>query len=181
MTSTDKFAGRPCAVISTNEREEPTATLNMILPILIVNRGIVSPTLDVNPALFVIPCIDLQCCNYCHLPGEFSSNFQSSMTIFHHKLLTKVDTILINGWTHPLSMTILARLFMRSVLNSYHHDIKDHMTRKIMFSVVTDKLVTLEKWLIELQEITYHFEGIYELFLTLIKRNKRCQHVNWLD
>ena len=29
--------------------------------------------------------IDLQCCNYCHLPSGFSPNFQSSMTIFHHK------------------------------------------------------------------------------------------------
>ena len=29
--------------------------------------------------------MDLQCCNYCHLPNGFSSKLQSSMTVFHHK------------------------------------------------------------------------------------------------
>ena len=33
--------------------------------------------------------IDLQCCNYRHLPSNFSTKLQSSMTIFHHKLLTR--------------------------------------------------------------------------------------------
>ena len=41
--------------------------------------------------------IDLPCCNYCHLPSDFSSKFQSSRTIFHHKLLTRDDIVLANG------------------------------------------------------------------------------------
>ena len=52
----------------------------------IVHRGIVSPTLNVNPTLFVNPwkiwgILELQCCKKCHLPSDFSSKFQSSMTI----------------------------------------------------------------------------------------------------
>jgi hypothetical protein len=45
--------------------------------ILIVHRGIVSPTLNVKPTLLVIPCIilwgiiDLQCYNYSHLLSDF--------------------------------------------------------------------------------------------------------------
>jgi hypothetical protein len=41
--------------------------------IRIVSRGVLSPTLNVNPTLFVIPCfkkiwgiMDWQCCIYCH-------------------------------------------------------------------------------------------------------------------
>ena len=48
---------------------------------------VVSPTLNVNPILFVIPCKffgGLQCCNYCHLLSDFSSKFQSSMTILYY-------------------------------------------------------------------------------------------------
>ena len=57
----------------------PTATLDMNFSVtdssclaitLVVNRGIVSPPLDIKPMLIVISCrfmggiIDLQCCNY---------------------------------------------------------------------------------------------------------------------
>ena len=83
-------------------------TLNIIFKIqhtLIVNQLLIllSPTLNVNLTLFVIPCklfwgiTDLQCCNYCHLPSNFSSKLQSSMTIFHHKLLTREVRVLVNG------------------------------------------------------------------------------------
>ena len=33
--------------------------------------------------------IDSQCYNHCHLPSNFSSKFQSSMTMFHHKCADK--------------------------------------------------------------------------------------------
>ena len=74
----------------------------LICSIVIVNRDIVSPTLNVNPTLFVIPCvflggnIDLQCCSYYHLSSDFSFKFKSSMTIFHHKLLPREDRVLAN-------------------------------------------------------------------------------------
>ena len=58
-----------------------------------------SPTLNVNLTLFVIPCkkqlgiIDLQCCNYCHLLSDFSSKFQSSMTIIFHCKIVRMQNI----------------------------------------------------------------------------------------
>ena len=76
---------------------------NSLAQYLIVNCGVVSPILNVNPTLLVIPrkvlwgVIDLQCHNYCHLPCDFSSNIQSSITIFHHKLLTTEGRVLANG------------------------------------------------------------------------------------
>ena len=90
----------------------------------------VSPTLNVNPTLFVIPCnfgrfIDLQCCDYCHLPSDFSSKFQSSMTIFHHKLLTREGKVLANERTHSSSMTIFCSLIHKYHPKSYHSGISN--------------------------------------------------------
>ena len=48
--------------------------------------------------------------------SDFSSKFQSSMTIFHHKLLTKEGVILANRWTHPSSLTTFVHLFIRNVI-----------------------------------------------------------------
>ena len=67
---------------------------------LIVDPGVVTPTLNVNLTLFVIPCrafggiIDLQYCSYCHLLSDFSSGkFQSSMTKFHHNIFVRMQNI----------------------------------------------------------------------------------------
>ena len=82
-----------------------------------------SPILNANLTLFVIPChfyggiTDLQCCNYCHLPSDYSSKFQSYMTIFHHKLLTRVGGVLANGCTHPSFMTKFVLLFITGTLS----------------------------------------------------------------
>ena len=70
--------------------------------ILIVSHGILSLT------LFNVPCsyskrgggveiIDLHCCNYRVLLSDLSSKFQSSMTMYHHKLLTREGRVLANG------------------------------------------------------------------------------------
>ena len=68
----------------------------------------VSPRLNVNLTLFVIPCkffmgiIDLQCCNYSHLLIDFPSKFQSSMTIFNYtsvrmqNIIPKVDELKVS-------------------------------------------------------------------------------------
>ena len=45
-----------------------------------------------------------------------SSNFQSSMTIFHHKLLTREDRVLTNEWPHPPSTTLFDHIFIKSVI-----------------------------------------------------------------
>jgi hypothetical protein len=113
----------------------------------------VSPTPNDNPTIFVIPCrffiflrggiIIFKCCNYCHLPSDFASKFQSSRTIFIHKLLIREDRILANGWTRPSSMTILVNLIKRSVIQKRYH-----MTLHIIISVV------LEKWVSSLNEGT---------------------------
>ena len=87
--------------------------------ILIVTHSILSQTLNVSPTLFVTRnffggVIDLQCCNYCRIPSDFSSKFQSSMTILHHKMLTREGRVLANGWTHPSSMIVFVHLFIKN-------------------------------------------------------------------
>ena len=75
-----------------------------------------SPNIICHSLYVVLGIIDLWCCNYYHLPSDFSSKFQSSMTMFYHKLLTREGRVLANGWTHPSSMTIFVHLFIRSVI-----------------------------------------------------------------
>ena len=113
----------------------------MSCSILIVNRGIVSPTLNVNLTLFITSCIfwgiiDLQCCIYYHLPADISSKPQSSMTIFHRKFTTREGIVLANEWTHPSFMTVIVYLFIRSVIRKLAiSDIKYVMTLNIIFCV----------------------------------------------
>ena len=79
--------------------------------------------------------IDLQCCNYCHLWSDFSSKFKSSMTILHHKLLTKkVGFWPINELIHHHD-NICSLIHKKCHPKSYHNDIKWHMTLNIIFSV----------------------------------------------
>ena len=75
----------------------------MSCSILIIHRGTMSPTLNVNPTLFVVPCNLLRgLCIYnvaiiVNYQVIFHPNFKSSMAIFHHKLLTKEGRVLANG------------------------------------------------------------------------------------
>ena len=68
--------------------------------ILFVNHGIVSPTVNVNPTLFVISCkkklgdYRATSMHLLSLTNNFSSKFQSSMTIFEDKLLTRETHII---------------------------------------------------------------------------------------
>jgi hypothetical protein len=74
--------------------------------------------------------IDLQCCSYSHLPSDFPSKFHSSMTTFHHKLLTREGTVLANGWIETSSMTIFVHFIHKYHPKTYHSDIKHHLTLK---------------------------------------------------
>ena len=80
---------------------------NYLCSLSIVYHGVVSPTLDVNPTLFVNLCekiwgtMNLKWYNYGHKPRDFSSQLQSSMTIFHHKLLIREGKVLATGLAHP--------------------------------------------------------------------------------
>ena len=81
--------------------------------------------------------IDLQCCNYSHLPIDFSCKFQSSVTILHHKLLTRAEKRR-EGWVfaNGSAMTIFVQLFIRSVIwKVYHSNITYHVILHIIFSV----------------------------------------------
>ena len=97
-----------------------------------------SPTLNVNLTLFAISCkflgiIDLQSCKKLSVPSGFSSKVQSSMTTFHHKLLTIEGRVLANGWTHPSSMTIFVPLIHKKCHpKKYHSDIKYHTALTII-------------------------------------------------
>ena len=72
------------------------------------------PDADADPRTTGLALTVLQ---YCHLLSDFSSKFQSSVTIFHHKLLTRGGRVLANGWTHPSSMTMfVVYLYIRSVI-----------------------------------------------------------------
>ena len=64
----------------------------------------------------------MQCCIYFHLLSAFSSEFQSFMTIFHHKSLTREARVLAN------------HLLIRSVIRKSYH-----MTLNIIFSVIMKK------------------------------------------
>ena len=82
-----------------------------------------------------------RCCNYCHLPSDFSSTFQSSTTMFHHKLLTREGRVLANRWIHPSSRTVCSLIHKKCHMKSYHSDINIiwHMTLNII-SVALDKV-----------------------------------------
>ena len=63
----------------------------------------------------------LQCCNYCCLLSGFSSKLESSMTIFHHKIIGR--RIHQTLWAfYPIKVswkTILANLLFRSVIKKF--------------------------------------------------------------
>ena len=81
----------------------------------------------------------------------FSSNFQSSVTIFHHKLLAREGRVSANGWAHPSSMTIFVHFIHKKChLESYRSDIKYHVTLNIIFSVEYLHLKEFLKYVCEL-------------------------------
>ena len=77
-------------------------TLNIIFSVL-VNRGVVSLTLDVNPTLFVVHYNFIKgfwvynVTISCHLPCDFASEFHSSMTVVHQNSLTREGRVFVNG------------------------------------------------------------------------------------
>ena len=90
--------------------------------------------------------IDLQCCNYYHLPSDSPSEFQSSMTIFHHKLLKREGRRLADGWSHPSSMTIFVHLFISkkalvATLNIMFSTVDTYEPYPIRFPLHLDRFV----------------------------------------
>ena len=107
-----------------------------------------SPTLNVNPTLFVIPCnflfffvggeiLDLQCCNYHHLPND--SLIQ--ILIIHDNISSQVVEKRRWGFGQWMNSSIthdnLCQLIHKKCHpKSYHSDMKCHMTLDIVFRVV---------------------------------------------
>ena len=88
---------------------------NCLAQFLIVNCNVVSPILNVNPTLFVILCkkiwgiIELQCCDYSHLPSDFHPSFNHPWQHF-------IKSWLLNGrWlfnTQHVSCSVNTTCFM---------------------------------------------------------------------
>ena len=82
-----------------------------------------SPKLNIYITLFVVPCkktlgiVDLQCCNYCELLCDFSSEFQSPITLFYY-MDVRMLNILHLKWMNEkyVGMTIFVNLFIGSVI-----------------------------------------------------------------
>ena len=85
--------------------------------------------------IFLGGITNLQCCKYCHLPGDFSSHFQSSMTIFHHNLLAR-GCRGFGQWTNSsiIHGNVCSLIHKKCHPKSCHSDIKYHMTLNIVFS-----------------------------------------------
>ena len=99
-----------------------------------------SPTLNVNPTLFVIPCtnnwmiINLHYCNYSHLPSNFSSKFNENIS-------SKVADKRRKGFGQWMNSSIIhdeiyTLIRKKCHPKSYNSDIEYHMTLNIIFSVV---------------------------------------------
>ena len=95
------------------------------------------PTLDVLPSVFCGDLLIYIVAIYCHLRNDFSSKYESSMVIFHHKLLIREGKIFGQWMTssiihdHTRSLT-----HKKCHPKSYNSDIKYLMTLIIIFSVV---------------------------------------------
>ena len=97
--------------------------------ILTVNLVVVSPTLNLNQTLFVIPFkklgfIDLQCCNCYHLPCDFIQN-----AIIHDNILSQVASKRRYGFGQRMNPSIILDIIcklilMKCHLKSCHSDVK---------------------------------------------------------
>ena len=99
--------------------------------ILVVNCGVVSPTLNFNPTLFYHSLSFLEgdyrftlTASIVTLQMVSSSKFQSSMTIFHHKLLTSLDLWMNSSINHDNSCSLSLE---KCHLKSYQNDINYHI------------------------------------------------------
>ena len=94
--------------------------------------------LNVNPTLFIIPCIfwgdfRFTMLQLWSLTKWFSPKFQSSITILHHKLLIREGRVLVNG--SIIHDNICSLIHKKCHPGSYHSGIKFRMTLNIIFIV----------------------------------------------
>ena len=114
-------------------------SLSLFCSTLIVNRGIVTPTLPVIPTLIAIPCTqNLEEYRFTALPLLSLTKWFSHPNFNHpwHYFITscwqREGRVSANGWTHPSSTTV----FIRSVIQNVPVVAsKHHITLNITFSV----------------------------------------------
>ena len=136
------FLASPILIVLLNTNCEPRCSVtntkcepNIICQSLQISRGIV----------------DLQCCNYCHFPIDFSSKFQSSMTIFLHKLMTIEGRVFGQHMNSSIIHDNIRSLIRKKYHpKSYHRDIKYHMTLNIKSSVISIHIEEYDvTWLVQ--------------------------------
>ena len=127
--------------------------------------------------------IDSQSCNYYHLPSDVSSKFHSSMTIFHHKLLTREGMVSIQ-WMNSsiIHDSIRSLIHKKCHPRSYHHDINYHTTLKLIIVLRVGSRDGWTSWVWETTRWssmllgnypTGLISGIYRMYLKRIKNNRK--------
>ena len=106
-------------------------------PILIVKRGVVSPTLFVIPCNFFLRIVDLQCCNYCQSSSDSHPTFKTSVTIFHHKLLAR-EKVGFDQWMNSCIIhdNTCSLILTKCHPKRHHGGLKYHMTLTMLSSVL---------------------------------------------
>jgi hypothetical protein len=138
------------SILQFQEHHIRTTTLNMIfsvtnsnclISILIVNRSRVSPTLNVNPKLFVIPVKTLGDYRFIVLQNLSLPEWLSiQISIIHDNILPQVVDKRRQGFGQWMNSSIIhdsvcSHIHKKCHPKSYHNHIEYHMTFNIRFSV----------------------------------------------
>ena len=109
----------------------------------------------------------------------FSSEFQSFMTVFHHRLLTREGRVLADGWKYSSPMNICSLIHKTCHPTSCHSDIKYHIWCYYKWTSWIWKMIgSSSKTSGKLPII---LEGCKELHLRLMKKNRNFTTCNRLD
>ena len=143
------------------------ASKEPIYGLFCANCSVVSPTLNVIPTLFVMPC---NCYGGSQIYNvavivTYQMIFQNSIihdNIFHHKVLTREGKGLNSSIIHDSNCSLIHN---KCHPKCYNSDIKYHMTLNIMFSVVCVIVVNFPITLLMIKftkiVISTYFQFIY--------------------
>jgi hypothetical protein len=115
----------------------------LVSPTLIVNHGVVSPTLKVNLTFLVIPCIFLGGLYICNLAINVTYQVICHPISNHpwQYFITSCwqENVGFGQWTNSVAIhdNIYSLIHKKCHIKSSHSDIKYHMTLNIIFSIVT--------------------------------------------
>jgi hypothetical protein len=104
------------------------------------------------------------------------------MTVFHHKLLTRVGMALASGWIHPLSKTMFVHLFITSVIQKVSIvtlDVIGHLISYLVYRVLLSGwcghryliwVVTYSYWSLNWEVYVDPISGSWIVFSILMSR-----------